>query len=443
MSIPIPRKYFTNDHIKSIMTDLVCVLENKEPVLLYLQTDDYIHIPIAYAQFLFNTQIDIFTLFIPTWYTVNISTTISLREYQIPIVNQCMDILLKHHSVLLGGYPGFGKTLCAIYMASKLNLLTLVMMHREGLLNQWRDSILNYTNSSVFIVGEGLHINPKSNNQYCDYILCMDGRYQQLDNDIINKIGFLVIDEAHLMMTSTRIPSILNNKPKYLLLCDATPERDDQLQKALYVLVHHEHFIMVKNPKVLKLFKYNTNFKAPFFTINYKGKTGIDWNKTTKFICEHEGRNNFIVHLALKYVGEKRKVLLMSTRVIHIKLLYNKIKQINNNIKVDYLASTKSEYKDSDILLGSVSKIGVGFDEQSACSDFNGIRIDVIILSTSFKGKAMTEQVVGRVLRSDHPTVIELVDEHPAIKSHYNKRLKVYKEKLGLVDENIVEITRE
>jgi len=64
-----------------------------------------------------------------------------LRDYQIPVCKKILTHLNEHGSGLASLYTGWGKTCAAIWIASKLNVKTLIVVHTENLLNQWKERI--------------------------------------------------------------------------------------------------------------------------------------------------------------------------------------------------------------------------------------------------------------------------------------------------------------
>ena len=96
------------------------------------------------------------------------------------------------------------------------------------------------------------------------------------------------------------------------------------------------------------------------------------------------------------------------------------------NVKTDFMMGTKKTYSDSQVLIGTVSKVGTGFDEKSMCPDFGGKRSDLLIYCSSTKKAGLMEQNVGRVMRAECPSVIHLVDDNPSIKRHWTESKKWY-----------------
>ena len=100
----------------------------------------------------------------------------------------------------------------------------------------------------------------------------------------------------------------------------------------------------------------------------------------------------------------------------HVPILQNML--IEEGIKVDTLFGSKEEYHDSDVLIGTIPKMGVGFDEANSCEDYKGRPSDLLILMTSIADQDCYEQVKGRVMRSDDPVVFYLEDHMKIIKRH-------------------------
>ena len=80
--------------------------------------------------------------------TINLSFAGALRDYQVPIV----DKYLAHVSQpnigggLLEIPCGRGKTCCALNICAQLGVKTLVIVHKEFLLNQWVERMMSRQN---------------------------------------------------------------------------------------------------------------------------------------------------------------------------------------------------------------------------------------------------------------------------------------------------------
>lgn len=87
----------------------------------------------------------------------------------------------------------------------------------------------------------------------------------------------------------------------------------------------------------------------------------------------------------------------------------------------------KNTYEDSQTLLAIMKKAGTGFDEQYACPDFNGTRIDTVVYCSSFKEINGLIQYGGRAFRADNPLIIHMVVKNGIVEGHWREAQKYYK----------------
>ena len=162
---------------------------------------------------------------------------------------------------------------------------------------------------------------------------------------------------------------------------------------------------------------------------------GMDWNSVIDSLINNESRNKLILKLIIDNLLEGWKIILLTARKKHVTILKEMIEKENDKIKIGVMMGNAKSYNDCDILLGTGSKIGVGFDEKMSCQDFQGIRSDLLIYCSTNKKEGVINQYCGRVLRADKPMIIQLVDNNPAIKRHWNIAKKWYSEHGGNIEE--------
>ena len=104
---------------------------------------------------------------------------------------------------------------------------------------------------------------------------------------------------------------------------------------------------------------------------------------------------------------------------------------INNSLKIkcDYLIGGKDICQDSEVIIATYQKVGVGFDLEMSAIGFSGIKIDTLILYFSTRMLSLIEQLVGRILRSNEPKVIDIVDDGSIFENHFRQRMKYYSTK--------------
>ena len=99
------------------------------------------------------------------------------------------------------------------------------------------------------------------------------------------------------------------------------------------------------------------------------------------------------------------------------------------------LYGTIKNYKTKNILIGTGSKMGVGFDEENFCDDFDGRPSDLLLMLTTYASWAPFEQVRGRGMRTETPNVVVFNDKHPITKKHMTQIRKWVRETNGKIIE--------
>ena len=73
----------------------------------------------------------------------------------------------------------------------------------------------------------------------------------------------------------------------------------------------------------------------------------------------------------------------------------------------------------------------MGFDDANLCENFDGKRLNLMILGAFYKKEI--EQSVGRIFRSEAPEVFDIVDDLSTLKTHSVVRDKFYRSRNGKV----------
>lgn len=418
----------TADQIRTMLTLYPETAKSKynrapdpEPIIFYQPIGEYVHLPFLFASSLLQI--------LPNFNNPYPATTLTfhgtLRPNQQPVAIEAMQQLDKFGTTTLGLYPGFGKTILGACLAAEKKLLTVVMVHREILTTQWKKTFTDVTNANVWVVGEP---NPPP---MCDVIICMDTRWDKLPQSTRDAVGFLIIDEMHAFCTPTRVSCLLAFHPKYIVLESGSLLRDDGLHSMAYAIAG-SHGIYRESSKPFSVMKINTNTK-PERKKNRMG--GIDYTALVQSTLFDKRRNQIIVNLVSSNVNYK--ILILTSMVDHATLLHGEIEKLG--IASDYLCGTKRGYKDSNVLVGTTSKIGTGFDPATSCPTYAGRPFDLLIICCSMKKYAMIVQNVGRVFRADFPTVMHLVDNDDIYKSHWYKARKWYLSHGGVITDHHIE----
>ena len=394
--------------------------ENKKDLLFFIRNNDEIILPFFFASQMTQKRSN-FHLQHPN---ITFTFTENLYEIQDDIAKQALSELSNKGTTILNLYTGSGKTVVGIYLAAKLQKLTLILVASLILIPQWKTTLKDFSDATFWVVGE----EPPP---VAHVIICMYTQFSKLPSEYVKNIGTVIIDEAHEFCTEKRINCLLGTTPQYVIAMTATLERPDGMHSMIHLICGTEAIKKISK-KPFNVFKYNTGISV-IFKNNKMGEP--DWNDIKRKLTDDQIRNKQIIKIVTS--NPSFKILILTWLVDHVTYLTQELIKVGENI--DYMAGNKKSYSDSRILIGTIDKIGTGFDEKTACANFNGFRINMLLLVGSIKSLGLLEQVAGRVFRSEFPQIIHFVDDMKIIENHWKQDQKWYKSRNG----NIIEFNSE
>ena len=344
----------------------------------------------------------------------------SLLPRQLDIKEETLEILSRTGSVVLCLHTGFGKTIFAIYLLSRLGLKTLILCHRSIIIQQWVDSVKRHL--PAVRVGV-MNLAEYKKNSECwkdlDVLVCNVINIPKCPREVYAPFGCVVVDEVHTICTTQFSKSLPLLTPSYLIGLSATPFRSDGMDQLLELYFGPE-IIYKPMQRFFNAYKLSTGF-VPTVTLTADGK--MNWNSVLESQATSRVRNELICRLVTYF--EKRNILILVKRKDHALGL----KQMLLEKKEDadcFIHTAKSANYECRILIATYSKGGVGFDHP---------RLDMLITGADVEENFM--QYLGRVFRRDDvlPIYIDLRDSMSTLVKHSQSRLKICKEIGGEVKE--------
>jgi superfamily II DNA or RNA helicase len=238
----------------------------------------------------------------------------SLRDYQEPVVYKFINYV-KQHNVgggLLELPCAWGKTSASLYILGQLKKKTLVIVHKEFLMNQWIERIHQFLPDATIgkIQGQVIDVENK------DIVLCMIQSLvsKEYPSHLFESFGFTIIDEVHHISSQTFSNSLFKVVTKYMLGLSATMERKDGTTKIFKMFLGDVvHKVDVKNEHDVEVrsIVYKTNDDDFNDTIlDYKGNPQI--SSMISKLCQYNYRTEFIIKVLIDFI----KVECVDTEVI-------------------------------------------------------------------------------------------------------------------------------
>jgi len=389
----------------------------------FAETSDKLYIPKFYAINKFDSKKikDNIKLLNPS----NVKFNGQLRELQQKVVDIVLDKISKNGGGGLISLPtGFGKTVIAINIATKLKAKTLIVVHKTFLSNQWKERILQYTDCTDIGIIQGPKIETKQ-----QFVIGMLQSISMKDYevDIFKNFDLIIYDECHHLGAKVFSQALLKINSKYTLGLSATVARTDKTEKVFYNFLGDMLYNEVTELKhKVRIEVHNYSIKSKYFR-DIIGKNGKAIQPImVSNLTLIESRDDYIYDLIynLKIKEPSRKILILSGRIDQLKKMHERFKDIFEGDTGFYIGKMKEKdlkiSESKDLIFASYEMVSEGLDIQA---------LDTMILLTP---KAKMVQTIGRILRKkpeeyeNQPLIIDIVDQIPTFIFLGMARKKVY-----------------
>ena len=339
---------------------------------VFFENDEYIYVPKYFAEDKLKIKPDNSKL--SPGKKITLDSKIILRDYQEPIVDLIQKSFENKGGGILSLPCGRGKTIIAIDNIVKLGVKTLVVVHKEFLMNQWIRQIKKLTNARVGIIQrDKIFVKDK------DIVICMLKSLTVRDYDpkLFEDFGLVVVDECHHIAAEVYSRALPTVSCKYTLGLSATPKRADGLSKIFHwylgPMIYKEDLKVVDNVKA-KLYKFNTEHAGFKQIYNWKTKEPMVETMINNIVkIKERNRLTSLLMNERRRTGVYSKILVLSRRRKH---LYRLKKMIDNSVKSD-----KKIYNNLKNVLKLLTTIREQFKESKPCkllekNDDNDERLD-------------------------------------------------------------------
>jgi superfamily II DNA or RNA helicase len=324
---------------------------------------------------------------------------------------------------------GGGKTVCGLYIASTLQVPTLVLVHNTFLKDQWIERISTFLPNARIgnVQGDKIDIENR------DIVVAMlqSVSMKNYPPNTFARFGFLIVDECHHIASESFSQAIPKLTCEHMLGLSATPERKDKLMHVINWFLGPILYKSDTSDKVdEKVLVEVHEFEPPDYAYNdiiYNSSGVMFTSLMINKVVEYEPRNKLLIQL-LEDIFEDldRQILVLTDRVDHTKTLFDLLPThiqeescvLGRNVKADQRAEWCSTKR---ILLATYSMCKEGFDVST---------LNTLLIATP---RPDVDQIVGRILRTDKttrkidPLIIDVVD--PAFRRQFQARNQLYKQR--------------
>jgi superfamily II DNA or RNA helicase len=322
---------------------------------------------------------------------------------------------------------GFGKTVCALYIATQFKKKTLIICHKGFLMDQWRERIAQYIPSAKVGTIKQSTVDIEDRDIVIASLQSLAMR--EYDRSIFKRFGFVCIDEVHHTSAEVFSRALQKVVCKRILGLSATPDRKDGLRKVFEWFIGAPVYEVRKRSDTELLVRMEQFYDPhPDFGRElhlWNGKLNVA--KMINAVCSFEPRNVLIIDTLAEILAAEptRKVLILSERRGHLETLRTMIKARNLGTTGYYVGGMTPEQlkrsESKDIILATYHIAAEGFDVPA---------LNTLILASPVSS---IEQPVGRIQRqkpadrTNVPLVVDIWDTFSIFRMQGFRRIKFYK----------------
>jgi superfamily II DNA or RNA helicase len=349
-------------------------------------------------------------------------------------------LLAQDYGVLSAG-TAFGKTVVAAYLIAERAVNTLVLVHRQQLLDQWvarLTSFLGLEPKSIGQIGGG----KRKPGGLIDVALLQSLARQGLVDELVTDYGQVIVDECHHVPAGTFEMVARAARARYIIGLSATPTRKDGHQPILFMQCGPVRFRSdPRRQAAERPFEHRAIVQPTGFVLPPTGvpetvsAAGPSIQELYSLLAADHQRNALIVKDVSRAVRAGRSPVVLTERREHMETLADLLRpEVANVILLHGGLGAKKrreivqrltalEASEDRVLVATGRYLGEGFDDA---------RLDTLFLALPISWRGTLAQYAGRLHRLDEGKTEVIVYDYadlavPVLARMHERRLRGYR----------------
>jgi superfamily II DNA or RNA helicase/very-short-patch-repair endonuclease len=314
------------------------------------------------------------------------------------------EAMLEHDIGVLAATTAFGKTVVAAWLIAHRRVNTLVLVHRQQLLEQWIERLSAFLDVPTKTIGR-LGGGKKRLTGILDVALIQSLVRKGRVDDRIQAYGHLVVDECHHVSARSFEMVVRGAKARFVTGLSATVTRKDG---------HHPIILMQCGPLRYRVDAKRQAAARPFVHQVIVRPTGFysmiasepdprfEFQDLCNALRDDDARNQMICIDVVNALNEGRSGLVLTERVEHLERLAQRLSPQAPDLIVLHGGVSQKALRDTrarlaglpanagSLILATGRYIGEGFDDS---------RLDTLFLTLPVSWRGTIAQYVGRLHR--------------------------------------------
>lgn len=330
---------------------------------------------------------------------------------------------------------GFGKTIAALHMMAELGRRTVVVVHKDFLLNQWRERIAQFLPAARVGTLKARVVDVRG----CDIVIASLQSLSMKDYppDIFEGFGTLVIDECHRVGTEVFSRALFRTNLRYSLGLSATVDRKDGMTKAFIAFLGDVLFKGArKKGEQVGVVQHRYHDPDPLYSREEvisgfngpRGRPQPNISRMINNITAHAPRTEWVADAVMQVLALQpgRRVLVLSDRKSQLAALHALLNAVLGPGTAGFYwggmkAADLAESEKRPVMCATFSYAAEGMDVPG---------LDTLVLASP---KSDIEQSCGRILRQTAdararvPLILDVVDCFSLFERQAMKRRAFFK----------------
>ena len=318
-----------------------------------------------------------------------------------PVQEQAVRTLQEHDIGVFVAPPGVGKTVVGIHMIAARARSTLILVHRQNLLDQWRNQLALFLSLPLKTIGQIGGGRRKPNGEL-DVAMLQSLERKGAVADQVAGYGHVIVDECHHIPAFSFERVLAETRAHYMLGLTATPQRRDGHHPILHMQLGPTRFSvnprseLARRPFIQRLVECPTGFVLD------GSSAEMSIQEIYRALADDSQRNRLILDDLIAVLEEGRSPIVLTERKDHLDFLAEHIRPFARNLVVlkgemgvrqrRAAAVQLASIPDSEerVILATGRYIGEGFDDP---------RLDTLFLTLPISWKGTLMQYTGRLHR--------------------------------------------
>ena len=348
---------------------------------------------------------------------------VSFRGELRPEQAAAAEAMLRHETGVLSATTAFGKTVVAAWLIARRRVNTLVLVHRQQLLEQWIERLSSFLGLPAKQIGQ-FGGGRKKLTGALDVALVQSLVHKGEVNDCVADYGHVVVDECHHLSARSFEVVTRRAKAKFFTGLSATVARKDGHHPVVFMQCGPvRHRVDARRQAVMRPFTHSvlvrpTGFREASAVSHFAkcepANPRQEFQQLYDALWRDEKRNTMICADVLNAVREGRSPLVLTERREHLELLAERLSSEAVNVialrggmgrkalqealdcVVEATGQVRVAYATQDgpsrgrVILATGRFIGEGFDDP---------QLDTLFLALPISWRGTVAQYVGRLHR--------------------------------------------